>query len=157
MKKNKLIDRVVYLWSKKPDHYKEVRNPPKTNLEKLLRVQDARQVQYNNWSKRFKVYSGSYLPRNRKKLLKNGWKIQSVGNKDHQVIQRKSTKQTVRYDRHGGNKPHAHWLRWWKKGFTSKEYERWKKRDYSGEKMYYDEYGEPVSRRAPEHHIYFKK
>ena len=37
MKKNKLIDRVVYLWSKKPEHYKEVRNPPRTAKEKHQR------------------------------------------------------------------------------------------------------------------------
>ena len=155
MKKNKLIDRVVYLWSKKPNYYKEVRNPPKTNLEKLLRPQDARQVQYNKWSKRLKIYSGSYLPKDKEKLLKKGWKIRGVGNVDHQVIQRESTGQTVRYDNHPPAPQHAHWLCWWKKRITPSEYRRWKKSDYSGKNMYYDKYGNLISRRNPDHHIYF--
>ena len=62
----KLIDRFIYSITKKPKHYVEVKNPPKTTAEKLSRPQDARQVQYNRWSKRYKMYSGSYLPKDHK-------------------------------------------------------------------------------------------
>ena len=114
MKKNKLIDRMVYLWSEKPNHYKEVRNPPKTNLEKLLRPQDARQVQYNNWSKKFKVYSGSYLPNDHNELKSKGWKKKKASDNMHHIYQRKSTNQTVRHDDETFNKKKkevepAHW------------------------------------------------
>ena len=68
-----LIERIVYLITEKPKHYVEVRNPPKTAREKLARPQDARQMQYNRWSKHYKVYSGSYLPENDRRLLKKGW------------------------------------------------------------------------------------
>ena len=37
MKKNKLIDCVVYLWSKKPDRYKEVRKCIMMNTVNLFR------------------------------------------------------------------------------------------------------------------------
>ena len=65
-----IIDKIIYRITKKPKHYVEVRHPPKTPHEKLARPQDARQVQYNRWSKRYKVYSGSYLPKNEGRLLK---------------------------------------------------------------------------------------
>lgn len=151
MKKNKLIDRVVYLWSRKPNHYKEVRNPPKTNLEKLLRPQDARQVQYNNWSKKFKVYSGSYLPKDKNKLLKRGWEDQTntvvKNNKSSnpsKFYRRKSTKQWVRND-----VDHWHWYNWWKKNMDSKIIKK-------QENMYYDEYGNPCKRDTQESHIWGK-
>ena len=52
------IDKIIYKITQKPACYKEVKNPPKTTIGKLLRPQDARQVQYNNWSKAHRVYSG---------------------------------------------------------------------------------------------------
>ena len=73
-----IIDQLIYSVTKKPKHYKEVRNPPKTQLEKLFRAQDARQLQFNRWSKRHKVYSGSYLPHNHRDLLKKGWKKKKI-------------------------------------------------------------------------------
>ena len=47
----KLIDKLIYRLTRKPKGYKCVNNPPKTSLEKMLRPQDARQVQYNEWLK----------------------------------------------------------------------------------------------------------
>lgn len=72
-----LIDKIIYSITKKPKHYVEVKNPPKTTIAKLARPQDARQVQYNKWSKRYKIYSGSYLPENDRRLLKKAGKIKS--------------------------------------------------------------------------------
>ena len=59
MKKKNFIDKIVYNMTSKPKHCVKVRKPPKTALEKLSRPQDARQEQYNRWSRCFKVYSGS--------------------------------------------------------------------------------------------------
>lgn len=155
--KKSFVDKWIYKTTKKPTCYKEVKNPPQTAIAKLLRPQDARQVQYNNWSKAHKVYSGSYLPKDKEKLLRSGWQKQVVGNENHQVIQRKSTKQVVRYDMHKSDPPHAHWLFWWKKNITPREYREFKSREFSGEKVYYNKYGELTSRRDSEHHIYFEE
>ena len=157
MKKKSFIDKLIYHITKKLDCYKEVKNPPQTVIEKLMRPQDARQVQYNNWSKAHKVYSGSYLPKQKNALLNRGWTKQNVGNDNHQVLQRKSTKQTVRYDNHSNDRPHAHWLCWWKKNITPSEYRKLKNRDYSCEKVYYNKYGELTTRKNPDHHIYFEE
>ena len=159
MKKNKLIDRMVYLWSEKPNHYKEVRNPPKTNLEKLLRPQDARQVQYNNWSKKFKVYSGSYLPNDHNELKSKGWKKKKASDNMHHIYQRKSTNQTVRHDDETFNKKkkavepaHWHWLVWWKPYYGRKTKDKMRNAKNS-EKIYYNEYGEKTSANRDDHHI----
>ena len=72
--KHNWIDQWVYKNSKKPAFYKEVRNPPKTIAQKLARPQDARQIQYNSWSKARQIYSGSYLPYRAEELLNQGWK-----------------------------------------------------------------------------------
>ena len=77
-KKINWADRLIYQITKKPECYKEVRNPPKTTKDKLLRPQDARQMQYNKWSKKYQVYSGSYLPYSVDELTKNGWKKQDI-------------------------------------------------------------------------------
>lgn len=152
----RLIDKIIYATTKKPSYYKEVRNPPKTIREKLLHRQDARQIQYNKWSEVLHVYSGSYLPSNPEKLLKKGWVEPNVGNPTHRIIQRKSTKQTVRYDTHKNDKPHAHWLALWV-NITSNIYNKFRKEEFSGKDVYYNKYGEMVSRRDPLHHIYFKE
>lgn len=73
MKMYSFIDRWVYRNSQKPKHYIEVKDPPKTVMEKFSRPQDARQMQYNKWCRRYKIYSGSYLPENDRRLLKKGW------------------------------------------------------------------------------------
>ena len=57
-----LIDKIIYSITRKPQYYVEVKNPPKTAREKLTRPKEARQIQYNKWSKHHQVYSGSYLP-----------------------------------------------------------------------------------------------
>ena len=93
------IDRLIYSITKKPQHYVEVRNPPRTTAEKLARPQDARQVQYNRWSKRFKVYSGSYLPKDDRKLTQKGWE-----NKTSSVIKNnKQSNPSVFYRRKSTN------------------------------------------------------
>ena len=96
----KLIDKWVYSHSKKPKHYKRVKKPPRSWVEKLISPQDARQQQYNNWCKRYGIYSGSYLPDNPDELLKKGWR-EFTSPKDktglHREFQRKSTGQIVRY------------------------------------------------------------
>lgn len=66
------IDKIIYSMTKKPRHYVEVKNPPKTTKEKLARPQDARQMQYNRRSKRYKMYSGSYLPNHTSNHIKPG-------------------------------------------------------------------------------------
>ena len=75
---DKLVDKIVYRVTKKPKHCVEVKNPPQTAREKLDRPNDARQVQYNNWSKAKHIYSGSYLPKDDKKLLRQGWAEENV-------------------------------------------------------------------------------
>ncbi len=40
----KIIDKIVFAITKKPKHCVEVKNPPKTAIEKLSRPQDARQM-----------------------------------------------------------------------------------------------------------------
>ncbi len=96
--KRKLIDKIIYNTTKKPQHYAEVKNPPLTPLEKLFHPQDARQLQYNKWSKAKQIYSGSYLPYRSEELLKQGWievnqgKSKEPANKE---FKRKSTGQHV--------------------------------------------------------------
>lgn len=143
------IDKIIYAITKKLKYYKEVKNPPKTPVEKLLRPQDARQVQYNNWSKARKVYSGSYLPKDGKKLEKQGWvnetpaAIDRSNPKKPTTYRRKSTNQWVRDD-----KTHLHWYNWWKKKLP-KNYMRGKKDD----PVYLDKYGCPCIRNSPESHL----
>ncbi len=147
--KQKLIDKIIYAITKKPKHYVEVKNPPLTTIEKLRRPQDARQMQYNRWSKRYKIYSGSYLPENDRKLLRKGWedKTNSIikNHKRNNAVsfyQRKSTNQWVRND-----KTHWHWYNWWSNKFESKKI---KKQEY----MYYDKNGNVCKKKSLESHLY---
>ena len=150
------IDKLVYKITQKPTHYKEVKNPPKSIIGKLLRPQDARQIQYNNWSKAHKVYSGSYLPNDDRKLTEKGWDDKKILQNGGKVIQRKSTGQTVRSETHG--KPHHyHWLDFWEKPFTNSSYRKFKNKDFSGQNVYYDKYGNLTHRGDPKHHIYGEK
>jgi len=71
---------------------------PETISEKLSHPQDARHMQYNTWSKRYKIYSGSYLPKSHNDLTNKGWKKKKVSNTQHQFYQRKSTNQVVGFD-----------------------------------------------------------
>lgn len=147
------IDKLVYRITKKPTHYKEVKNPPKTIIGKLLRAQDARQVQYNNWSKAYKVYSGSYLPSDGKKLEKQGWRNENKtvikngkSTNPSTFYRRKSTNQWVRDD-----KSHWHWFNWWKKEPMPKSFT--KKKNLA----YLDKYGNPCVRHSDVSHIQGEK
>ena len=160
--KRSIIDKFIYSITKKPKHYVEVRKPPKTTRQKLLRPQDARQVQYNRWSKRFKVYSGSYLPSDHNELKKKGWKKKKVSDNIHHIYQRKSTNQTIRYDNDRINRRgqfergHYHWYIWWKNWFGRKSEERIRKEQYKDnktKKVYYNKYGEKTSFGNQDHHI----
>ena len=136
--KKSFIDKVIYLFTDKPEHYVEVKKPPKTAWEKLVRPQDARQMQYNRWSKQFKMYSGSQLPQNNRRLLKKGWEDETdsitQNNKKtnpSRFYRRKSTNQWVRNDQ-----THWHWYNWWSRNMDHKAIKR-------QENMYYDKYGTP--------------
>lgn len=143
-----LIDMFVYWITKKPLHYVEVKNPPKTVVEKIAHPQDARQVQYNEWSKRFKVYSGSYLPDDGSKLTTRGWEDST-----HSVIKnnrptnkskfyrRKSTNQWVRDD-----VTHWHWYNWWNRKLNHKAI---RSLDYT----YFDMFGVPTKKGSIESHL----
>ncbi len=155
MKKTPKIDKWVYAHTPKPKHYVEVRNPPKTPKEKKARHEEARQEQCNRWSKHFKVYSSSYLPKDDRKLLHQGWEERIITKNGNKVIQRKSTGQTIRSESHQEiSNHHYHWLDFWKKKFTKGDYRRFKNKDFSKEKVYYNKYGELVSQINPEHHLY---
>lgn len=159
----KLIDRIIYSITKKPKHYVEVKNPPKNAREKFARPQDARQMQYNKWSRRYKVYSGAYLPKDHNDLIKKGWKRKKVSDTTHHFYQRKSTNQTIRYDddrinnRGRFEKGHYHWYIWWKNYFGKKTEKRFRKKQRNNnntEKVYYNEYGEKTSFGNWDHHIF---
>ena len=153
-----LIDRIIYSITKKPKHCVEVRNPPKTASEKLMRPQESRQIQYNRWSKRFKVYSGSYLPQKHTDLIGKGWRKKRASDNMHHIYQRKSTHQTVRHDdecikKDGRIAPaHWHWLVWWKPYFGRKTRKKFNDAKNS-EKIYYNEYGEKTTANKKDHHI----
>ena len=159
----KKIDRFIYSITKKPRHCVKVKNPPKTAKEKLARPQDARQMQYNRWSKRYKVYSGSYLPKDHNELKSKGWKRKKISDTTHHFYQRKSTNQTIRYDDDRINnrgifeKGHYHWYIWWKNYFGKKTEKRFRKKQRNNnntEKVYYNEYGEKTSFGNWDHHIF---
>ena len=144
MRLSKLINMWVYRRTEKPEHYKRVKNPPKTAMDKILRPQDARQQQFNNWCKRNGVYCGSYLPEDHKALLKKGWRdtTNPVGRKNKPDItnyRRKSSGQTVaHHDEKDGALHHYHWY-----NSASK-----KRDDY-----YFDAYGDPCKKGARATHI----
>ena len=151
-----LIDKIIYSITKKPKHYVEVKNPPQTAKEKLSRPQDARQAQYNKWSKRYKIYSGSYLPENDRRLLKKGWEDKKPLQNGGMIMQRKSSGQTIRSECH--SKPHHyHWLDFWEKPFVNSKHRKFKKREFGGEKVYYNKYGQLTHQGDAEHHIYGDK
>ena len=156
---DKFVDKIVYGRTQKPKYYKELRRPPVSPLGKLLRMQDARQVQYNKWSKRFKVYSGSYLPDDHTVLAHKGWKRKRASDNMHHIYQRKSTNQTVRHDDEARKKgkeiapAHWHWLVWWKPYFGRKTKDKMRNAK-NGDKIYYNKYGEKTSCNREDHHIH---
>ncbi len=159
-----IINKLIFSITKKPKQYVNIRRPPKTDMEKLARPQDARQMQYNKWCKRFMIYSGSFLPKDHNNLLLKGWKRKSISDNEHFFYQRKSTHQTVRYDVDRVNKRgqlekgHYHWYVWWKNYFGKVTEERFRKKQYKNkqEQIYYNEFGEKTSFSKPDHHIYSK-
>ena len=148
-----LIDKIIYSITRKPKHYVEVKNPPKTASEKLARPQDARQMQYNQWSKRYKMYSGSYLPENDRRLLKKGWEDKKPLQNGGKIMQRKSSGQTIRSECH--SKPHHyHWLDFCEKPFVNAKHRKFKNREFSQEKVYYNKFGQLTNQHDPDHHLY---
>ncbi len=158
MRKRSLLDRFIYSITEKPKYYVEVKNPPKTVKDKIARPQDARQVQYNEWSKRFKIFSGSYLPNDHNELVGKGWQKKRVSDYKHHIYQRKSTNQTVRHDDENLKKDgqlapaHWHWLVWWKPYFGKKTRKHFANAKNS-EKIYYNKYGEKTTTNRIDHHI----
>lgn len=150
------IDKLIYAITKKPKHYIEVKNPPKTAADKLANPQNARQMQYNLWSRRYKMYSGSYLPENDKRLLKKGWENKKLLRNGGSIMQRKSTGQTIRSDRHGQSH-HYHWLDFWEKPFITARFRKFKSKEFSQKKVYYDRFGRLTNQMDPEHHLYGDK
>ena len=149
--KRRLIDKFIYSITKKPQHYKEVKDPPQTALQKLTRPQDARQVQYNNWSRRHQIYSGSYLPYQEKELKKRGWAtIHPSANSYETEHIRKSTGQHVlRHGKHINRKgilepTHYHWKNPSAKALPKKE---------RNAVYYYDKFGQPCKRESDESHL----
>ena len=146
-----LIDKIIYSITKKPKHYIEVRNPPETIRGKLARPQDARQVQYNKWSKAHQVFSGSYLPYQVRDLEHRGWETKRDSKNAYETEHfRKSTGQHVlRHGRHinknGQLEPtHYHWKNLNAESLSKKE----KKLNY-----YLDKYGSVCARKSEESHI----
>ena len=132
---NKLKRIIIYHITEKPKTYLHI-DKPKT-------FQDYRQIQYNNWCTWYKVYCGSYLPKNRKHLLKKGF-IRVFDNylKNGEKYKRKSDGQIIRYDFEVYDKKykpaHYHWLK--------------------DDQFYYDKYGNScrylkISKCDFEHHI----
>ena len=63
-----LIDKIIYSITKKPKHYVEVKNPPKTAKEKLSRPQDARQIN-SIYKISEREAKNKYVKRNSKKQI----------------------------------------------------------------------------------------
>ena len=144
-----LVDKIIYLITKKPEHYVEVKNPPRTPREKLARPQDARQMQYNAWSKKFQVFSGSYLPYRRKELLKQGWRCENSNPPFNETYVRRSTGQTVLYHAKqtvNGETKSTHYH--WKNPAADSLPKTQKKENY-----YFDKFGDICMRGSPESHI----
>lgn len=150
MKKN-IIDKIVYSITEKPKHYVEVKNPPKTAAQKLARPQDARQVQYNKWSKVHQVYSGSYLPYQQEQLKKQGWMCdhRSKNKYDSELIRKSTGQHVLRHGRHTNER-----------GVIEPTHYHWKNPDAEllskkkGKTVYYfDKFGDVCSRGSDESHI----
>ncbi len=152
MKKKNFIDKLIFRVTKKPECYKRVKDPPQTTMQKLLHPRKARQQQYNDWCVRYGVYCGSYLPEDPNALLKKGWDETTHPNNKtgkHRDFQRKSSKQTVRYD----DKTN-------KKGRVEDEHYHWNNassiqgmRSLSNDKKYIDRYGNVCAKGSPESHL----
>lgn len=152
-KKKNRIDKLIYRITKKPECYKEVKNPPKTVIDKLLRPQEARQEQYNKWSKARQVYSGSYLPYRPEELIKQGWKEKNIPKNqasfNREYIRKSTGQEVLRHGSHSntaGNieKTHYHW-----KNLEANKLPKKERR----ENYYFNKYGEICARKSEESHI----
>lgn len=140
-----LLRKVVYALTQKPKHYVHIDTPKS--------LQDYRQMQYNNWCKRYGVYNGSYLPKKPDTLIKKGWievtpKINNSG--DNREFQRKSDSQYVHHEKTKHDKngrlidEHYHWK-------NAKNHSEWKKVSY--EIKYIDRYGNTCKKRSEQSHL----
>ena len=146
-----LIDKIVYSITKKPKHYVEVKNPPETVAEKLSRPQDARQMQYNQWSKLHQVYSGSYLPYQIRDLERRGWKTERKSSNMYETEHiRKSTGQHIlRHGKHTNRHGHLELTHYhWKNPNADSLQKKEKKLNY-----YFDKFGSICARGSDESHI----
>ena len=140
----KAFDRFVYEHTKKPQHYVRVERP-KT-------LQDLRQIQFNKWSIRYGIYTGSYLPEDPNVLKRKGWRETTSPNnktKDHLDFERKSTGQSVRYDKKAFKRgrwedEHYHW----RNGNTLSE-----RRKQTEATKYIDRYGNVCEDGSPASHL----
>ena len=147
----RIVDRIVYSTTKKPRHYVEVRNPPRTPIEKLKRPQDARQMQYNRWSTAHQIYSGSYLPYRMADLKKRGWttKHPSKNSYESEHIRKSTGQHILRHGRHRNDRgkvepTHYHWKNPAAEKLSKKQ----------GKSIYYfDKYGDICARGSAESHI----
>lgn len=106
---NKILRKIVYKLTKKPKFYK--------HIEKASSLQDLRQIQYNNWCKRYGVYNGSYLPSDPNKLLKKGRTEIKINKEKIRKFRRKHVIQEIDFNanRLTNNKKwwqpdHYHWI-----------------------------------------------
>lgn len=99
------------------------------------------------------MYSGSYLPENDRRLLKKGWEDKKPLKNGGMVMQRKSSGQTIRSDWHG-QPHHYHWLDFWEMPFVNSRHRKFKSREFSQEKVYYNKFGQLISQHDPDHHLY---
>lgn len=134
---NMIARSVVYHCTEKPKHYVHVDNPRK--------LQEHRQVQYNNWCKAKGVYNGSYLPKNPNVLTHKGWidTTLSKNKSGKRHFTRKSSGQIVRFDPANNDQvEHYHW----KNPVPTR-------RGYKMFTNYLDRYGNPCTKRDDRHHL----
>lgn len=140
----KLFNRLVYMLTKKPDHY--------VHIDKPRTLQEHRQVQYNNWCRRNGVYNGSYLPENPDTLKQKGWE-ETTSPKDltgkRRDFTRKSSKQMVRYEKKEYKKgrwedEHYHW-------YNAKSINERRKKGKN--EKYIDRYGNICADGSPQSHL----
>ena len=146
MKKRKLIDKIVFMFTKKPEHY--------VRVKRINSLQDLRQIQYNKWCKAKGVYNGSFLPKDPDLLTesgKKGWFEEEDSFKDvtkkHRIFKRKSSGQVVDY--------HSRKL---KSSGNVYEYEHYHWRNPNVNKKndlqkYIDRYGNVCGKKTPQSHL----
>lgn len=140
----KLKRKIVYGLTSKPEHYVHI-DKPKT-------LQEKRQVQYNNWCKRYGVYNGSYLPEEPTALLQKGWTDRNPtgGKLGRGKYRRKSSGQNVMFhddnicDNGMPQDKHYHWFNPKQKIINDKGDEN---------TVYLDRRGKVCKEKSPESHL----